>query len=51
MLQNRKEQVTLVSINDDYTIRLTKNDIARGEEIEKYIVKYLVDKHDIFINH
>ncbi|XP_076239330.1 phosphopantothenoylcysteine synthetase isoform X2 [Calliopsis andreniformis] len=49
MLQTRKQQVTFVSHENDYVISLTNEELNRGEEIERLIVRALVDKHQKFI--
>ncbi|XP_031783741.1 phosphopantothenate--cysteine ligase [Nasonia vitripennis] len=45
MLQNRREQVVIVSKDNQETLSLTSKQLQNGEEIEKYIVDYLVEKH------
>lgn len=49
MLQTRKQQVTIVSHEDDYIISLTDEQLNRGEEIERLIVNDLIDRHQNFI--
>ncbi|XP_043271767.1 phosphopantothenate--cysteine ligase [Venturia canescens] len=49
MLQNRKQQVTIVDGEKDYVISLTDEQLNKGEEIEKYIVIDLAEKHSNFI--
>ncbi|XP_011305830.1 phosphopantothenate--cysteine ligase [Fopius arisanus] len=49
MLQNRKQQVTIVEKNRDYTISLTPEQMDQGEEIEKYIISDLVKRHSEFL--
>ncbi|KAF7991262.1 hypothetical protein HCN44_002824 [Aphidius gifuensis] len=46
MLQNRKQQVVMVTANEDYKINLTQEQLNNGEEIEKYIVADVVNKHE-----
>lgn len=50
MLQNRKQQVTIVTQENSYLINLTEQQLNDGEEIEMYIVKNIVDKHKAFMN-
>ncbi|KAK9305089.1 hypothetical protein QLX08_003775 [Tetragonisca angustula] len=49
MLQTRKQQVTIVSQEDNYVISLTNDQLNKGEEIEQSIVSVLIDKHQTFI--
>lgn len=49
MLQTRKQQVTIVSQEDNYIISLTSDQLNKGEEIEQSIVNVLIDKHQTFI--
>ncbi|KOX72192.1 Phosphopantothenate--cysteine ligase [Melipona quadrifasciata] len=49
MLQTRKQQVTIVSQEDNYVISLTNDQLNKGEEIEQSIVNVLIDKHQTFI--
>lgn len=49
MLQTRKQQVTIVSQENNYVISLTNEQLANGEEIERLIVSVLIDKHQNFI--
>ncbi|CAL7934754.1 unnamed protein product [Xylocopa violacea] len=49
MLQTRKQQVTIVSQENNYVISLTNEQLNKGEEIERSIVNVLVDKHRAFI--
>ncbi|XP_017757182.1 PREDICTED: phosphopantothenate--cysteine ligase [Eufriesea mexicana] len=49
MLQTRKQQVTIVSQENNYVISLTNEQLAKGEEIERLIVSVLIDKHQNFI--
>lgn len=50
MLQTRKEQVVVVSNEKNYTLSLSQEQIANGEEIEQLIVEDLVKKHDCWIS-
>lgn len=49
MLQNRKQQVTIVSEENNYVISLTNEQIDQGEEIERSIVCALIDRHQSFV--
>lgn len=49
MLQTRKQRVTFVSRETDYVISLTNDQLNEGEEIERLIVRALVDKHAKFM--
>lgn len=49
MLQLRKQQVTIVSQNDQQPISISKEDIAAGIEIEQLIVADVVKRHEAFI--
>ncbi|XP_012268486.1 phosphopantothenate--cysteine ligase [Athalia rosae] len=49
MLQNRKQQVTLVTQKSSCVINLTEEQLESGEEIEKYIVENVVENHKSFI--
>lgn len=48
MLQNRRQQVTLVTQENSNVINLTNEQLDAGEEIEMYIVKDVVGKHETF---
>ncbi|KAK0164166.1 hypothetical protein PV328_002825 [Microctonus aethiopoides] len=49
MLHTRKQQVVLVSRENDYKISLTNEQMNNGEEIEKYIIEDLIKKHQDFM--
>lgn len=49
MLQTRKHQVTLVSKNNEQTITMPEEDLARGIEIEQLIVDEVIKRHEVFI--
>lgn len=49
MLHTRKQQVVLVSRENDYKISLTNEQMNNGEEIEKYIIEDLTKKHQEFM--
>ncbi|XP_046491804.1 phosphopantothenate--cysteine ligase-like isoform X2 [Neodiprion pinetum] len=49
MLQNYRKKVTMVTQQSSYVIELTTEQSNAGEEIEMYIVKNVVDKHEEFI--
>ncbi|XP_015515945.1 phosphopantothenate--cysteine ligase isoform X2 [Neodiprion lecontei] len=49
MLQNYRKKVTMVTQQNSYVIELTTEQSNAGEEIEMYIVKNVVDKHEEFI--
>ncbi|XP_046752298.1 phosphopantothenate--cysteine ligase [Diprion similis] len=49
MLQNYRQKVTLVTQQSSNVIELTTEQSNAGEEIEMYIVKNVVDKHEDFI--
>ncbi|KAK2586448.1 hypothetical protein KPH14_010723 [Odynerus spinipes] len=48
MLQTRKQQVIIVSKQNDYMLSLTNEQLSKGEEIEKLIVADIVLKHKQF---
>lgn len=48
MLQTRKQQVIIVSKENDYVLSLTNEQMKKGEEIEKFIVADIVLKHKDF---
>lgn len=50
MLHTRKQQVTIVSQNNENKLSLTQEELKNGEEIENYIVKYVINKHNNFIS-
>ncbi|XP_011500723.1 PREDICTED: phosphopantothenate--cysteine ligase CAB2-like isoform X2 [Ceratosolen solmsi marchali] len=49
ILQTRKQQVVFVSQENDYILSLTNEQIQNGEEIEKFIVQNLIEKHEIWM--
>lgn len=49
MLQTRKQQVIIVSKENDYALSLTNEQLKNGEEIEQLIVEDLIEKHTNFI--
>lgn len=49
MLQTRKQQVIIVSQENNHTISLTNEQLNKGEEIEQSIVELLVERHRSFI--
>lgn len=49
MLHTRKQEVTIVSQENNYVISLTNEQLNKGEEIEQSIVSILIDKHRTFI--
>ncbi|XP_015590037.1 phosphopantothenate--cysteine ligase [Cephus cinctus] len=49
MLQNRKQEVTIISAENNYVLLLTNEQIAKGDEIERLIVSDLIEKHKNFI--
>lgn len=49
MLQTRKQQVIIVSKENDYLLALTKDQLDRGDEIEELIVNAVIEKHKNFI--
>ena len=49
MLQTRKQEVIMVTKENDYLISLTEDEMNHGEEIEKLIVSDLVKKHAQFV--
>lgn len=48
MLQTRKQQVIIVSKENDYVLSLTNEQMEKGEEIEKFIVADIILKHKNF---
>lgn len=48
MLQTRKQQVIIVSNQNDYVLSLTNEQLNKGEEIEKLIVADIILKHKNF---
>lgn len=48
MLQTRKQQVIIVSKENDYVLSLTNEQMEKGEEIEKFIVTDIILKHKNF---
>ncbi|XP_003488667.1 uncharacterized protein C4B3.18 [Bombus impatiens] len=49
MLHTRKQEVTIVSQENNDVISLTNEQLNKGEEIEQSIVSILIDKHRTFI--
>lgn len=49
MLQNRKQQVIIVSKETDYILSLTNEQLNNGDEIEQLIVNDITEKHTKFI--
>lgn len=49
MLQTRKQQVTIVSQENEYVISLTDEQLNEGVEIEQLIVSDLINRHEHFI--
>lgn len=49
LLQTRKNQVTLVSKDDQKLIAITKEHIDSGIEIEQFIIDEVSKRHDVFI--
>ncbi|XP_031845302.1 phosphopantothenoylcysteine synthetase [Nomia melanderi] len=49
MLQTRKQEVTIVSHENDYVVSLTSEQLNKGEEIERLIVDDLTERHIRFI--
>lgn len=49
MLQTRKQQVIIVSKENNYVLSLTNEQLGNGEEIEQLIVSDLVEQHTKFM--
>ncbi|XP_074104864.1 phosphopantothenoylcysteine synthetase [Cotesia typhae] len=49
MLQTRKQRVVMVTKERNYEIILTDEQLEKGEEIEKYIIDDLVNRHTQFL--
>ena len=49
ILHTRKTEVCMVTAEDQNWIRLSKEEIASGVEIESKIVQYLMDVHSKFM--
>ncbi|XP_076655865.1 phosphopantothenoylcysteine synthetase [Halictus rubicundus] len=48
MLQTRKQEVTIVTQENDYVISLTNEQLNKGDEIERLIVDDLAERHKRF---
>ena len=50
VLETRKQEVVIVTLDDQQPIKLSQSDIENGREIEQYIVSELTRRHKLFKN-